>query len=244
VSRSVTTMTIHDVEHYTEEERERIIASYPEDVREARAFGIPVLGEGRVFPIARERIAVPAFAIPAHWAQIVGLDFGWDHPTAAVRLAHDRDEDCVYVVGSYRRSKEVPLIHAAAIKPWGDWLPIAWPADGLQTGKGDGVALKEHYEHEGLSLLPEHATHESGGTSVEAGVIAILERMQTGRFKVFDHLADWFEEFNLYHRKDGKIVDKLDDLLSATRYAHMMLRYAITKPAQRTRRPTRVGMVY
>ncbi len=28
----------------------------------------------------------------------------------------------------------------------------------------------------------------------------MLDRMQTGRFKVFRHLNDWFEEFRLYHR--------------------------------------------
>ena len=39
----------------------------------------------------------------------------------------------------------------------------------------------------------------------------------TGRLKVFAHLADWFEEFRLYHRKDGLIVKERDDLISATR---------------------------
>ena len=33
----------------------------------------------------------------------------------------------------------------------------------------------------------------------------MLDRMETGRFKVFEHLHDWFEEFRLYHRKDGKV---------------------------------------
>lgn len=28
-----------------------------------------------------------AFEVPAGWAQIGGIDFGWDHPTAAARLA-------------------------------------------------------------------------------------------------------------------------------------------------------------
>jgi hypothetical protein len=50
--------------------------------------------------------------------------------------------------------------------------------------------------------------------------------MERGRFKVFKHLNDWFEEFRLYHRKDGKVVKEMDDLMSATRYAVMMLRYA------------------
>lgn len=67
----------------------------------------------------------------------------------------------------------------------------------------------------------------------------MLERMQTGRFKVFSHLTLWFEEFRLYHRKDGKVVKLRDDLMSATRYALMMLRKAKVRPvpAQQTRDP-------
>jgi Terminase RNaseH-like domain len=54
-------------------------------------------------------------------------------------------------------------------------------------------------------------------------------RMQTGRFKVFAELNDWWEEYRLFHRKDGKVVKEGDDLMSATRYAVMMLRFASTK---------------
>ena len=53
--------------------------------------------------------------------------------------------------------------------------------------------------------------------------MAMLSRMQSGQFKVFDHLNDWWDEFRLYHRKDGKVVKEGDDLMSATRYAVMML---------------------
>jgi hypothetical protein len=56
----------------------------------------------------------------------------------------------------------------------------------------------------------------------------MLDRMKTNRLKVFDHHLDWFSEFRLYHRKDGRVVKENDDLLSATRYALMMLRFAQT----------------
>ena len=69
----------------------------------------------------------------------------------------------------------------------------------------------------------------SPGNSVEAGLIEMLERMQTGRFKVFSHLNEWFEEFRMYHRKDGKVVKVDDDLMAATRYAYMMRRFAVVK---------------
>ena len=50
-----------------------------------------------------------------------------------------------------------------------------------------------------------------------------------GKLKVFKEHNDWWEEFRLYHRKDGKVVKEGDDLLCATRYALMMLRHANTK---------------
>jgi hypothetical protein len=54
--------------------------------------------------------------------------------------------------------------------------------------------------------------------------------MQTGRLKIAAHLADWFEEFRLYHRDNGKIIKEFDDALCATRYALMMLRSARVQP--------------
>jgi hypothetical protein len=51
-------MTIDDVEHYSEDEKKKIIASYPPHEAEARIKGIPVLGSGRIFPVAEETISI------------------------------------------------------------------------------------------------------------------------------------------------------------------------------------------
>jgi phage terminase large subunit-like protein len=236
---SVTMMTIDDAEHYTPEQRASIIASYPAHEREARTKGIPTLGSGRIFPFADEAVSVEPFEIPKHWAQIGGLDFGWDHPSAGVKLAWDKDADIIYVTAAHRQREQTPLLFAATLLPWGDWLPWAWPHDGLQHDKGSGQALRDQYEAQRLRMLKDKATHPAaegeeegtGGNGVEAGVMELFDRMQTGRLKVFSHLKDWFEEFRMYHRKDGKIVKMDDDLLSATRYANMMKRFAITKPS-------------
>lgn len=234
----VTSMTIDDAEHYTPEQRAAIIASYPAHEREARTKGIPTLGSGRIFPIEEELIKIDPFDIPRHWPQICGIDFGWDHPSAAVKLAWDRDLDVIYVIAAHRQKEQTPLLFASTVKPWGDWLPWAWPHDGLQHDKGSGEALKEQYKAQGLNMLDDKATHPpaqgepegTGGNGVEAGVLDMLDRMQTGRLKVFSNLNDWFQEFRMYHRKDGKIVKLDDDLMSATRYANMMKRFAVIKP--------------
>lgn len=226
MTRHVTRMTIEDAEHYTPEQRAEIIASYPKHVRDARAKGIPVLGSGRIFPLTQESLEIDPFPIPDHWWEIGGLDFGWDHPTAAVRLIWDKDADIVYVTNCYKEKEATPVIHAAAVKPWSEDMRWAWPHDGYQHDKGSGDELSGQYKKQGLNMLDEHATHEQGGNGVEAGLMDMLDRMQTKRLKVFSHLAEWFGEFLLYHRKDGKVVKLFDDLISATRYALMMLRFA------------------
>lgn len=226
----VTSMTIHDALHYTEAQRKAIIASYPAHERDARALGIPTLGSGRVFPIVEDTIKETAIPIPAHWPRICGMDFGWDHPTAAVWIAWDRDTDTIHIYDCYRVKEATPAIHSLAIKAKGEWIPVAWPHDGLQHDKGSGEQLAEQYRKYGVKMLKERATFEKdGGNGVEAGIMDMLDRMQTGRFKVARHLNDWLEEFRMYHRKDGKLVKTDEDLMSATRYAIMMLRKAVVQ---------------
>ena len=230
--RIVVRMGIKDAEHYTEEERNRIIQSYPEHEREARTNGTPMLGEGAVFPVAREAISWQSTPIPDHWVRLGGIDFGWDHPTAAAWIAWDRDSDVIYVTDCYRQSKQTPVVHAAAIRSRGDWIPFAWPHDGLQHDKGSGLQLADQYRQQGVNMLPEKATFDDGSNGVEAGVMEMLERFQTGRLKIAAHLESVFEELMGYHRDNGRIVKERDDLLCAIRYAVMMRRKAVTKPSQ------------
>lgn len=221
-----TQMSIDDAAHFTQEQRAVIIASYKSWEVDARTKGIPQLGSGRVFPVNDDDLKVKAFSIPEHWPQIAGIDFGWDHPTAAARLAWDRDNDILYVTAVKRARENTPVMFAASVKFWGAWLPWAWPHDGLQHDKGSGEQLAAQYREQGLNLLRVRATFADGSNGLEAGITEMLDRMQTGRLLVFEHLSDWFEEFNLYHRKEGLIVKLNDDLMSATRYAMMMRRHA------------------
>lgn len=230
--RHDTNMTIEDALHIPPEERARIIASYPAHEREARTKGTPIMGSGLIFPVSEGDITCDAFALPKFWPQIGAMDFGWDHPFAAVRLAYDSEGDIVYVTHSYRAREETPIMHVRNLKAWGAWLPWAWPHDGLQHSKDSGEPLAKQYRANGLNMLGNHARFPDGSTGVEAGLFEMLERMQTGRFKVFKHLNDWFEEFRLFHRKDGKVVKEGDDLMAATRYGVMMLRESIVNPAE------------
>jgi Bacteriophage terminase large (ATPase) subunit and inactivated derivatives len=233
VGSHVTQMTIDDAEHYTPERRAQIIAGYLPHEREARSKGIPALGSGRVFPVTEEEISEHAIEIPDHWPRICATDFGWNHPFGAVWMAWDRDTDTVHVYDCYRIKEQTPAQHAIVLRGKGDWIPVAWPHDGLQArvGSGEPTQLAQLYRDAGVKMLGQHATHADGkGYATEPGITDMLQRMQSGRFKVAKHLNDWWEEFRLYHRKDGLIVKENDDLMSASRIGCMSLRYAATKP--------------
>jgi hypothetical protein len=199
-----------------------------------------MIGSGLVFPIDEESLACEPFQIPDHFARIAGLDFGYDHPTAVVWVAWDRDEDIVYVYDCYKMSKQTPDYHATHIneREGSHFIPIAFPHDGYQHDKGSGITLAEQYRQAHVNMLPFHFENppalgeKRGGNSVEAGLMEMLTRMEQGKFKVFNTLYDWFEEFRLYHRKDGKLIKIKDDIMSATRYATMSLRYADTETSK------------
>lgn len=230
--------TWDDAGHMTPEVKQQRLQALPEHEREMRSKGVPLMGSGLVFGIPDEEILVDPIEIPRHWVQIIGIDFGWDHPFGAAKLAWDRDSDIIYIASDYRESKAVPAIHVASIKPWGDWIPVAWPHDGLNTEKGGGETLIQKYRDLGLNVLRNKATNPpsagdlEGDNKVEPALLDMVERAQTGRLKVFRTCRHWMEEKRMYHRKDGKLVKLNDDVISASRYAFMMKRFATTIPVK------------
>ncbi|MFP9529106.1 phage terminase large subunit family protein [Pectobacterium brasiliense] len=217
-----------DAPHLSERVKKELLESYPPHQRDMRTKGIPMLGHGRIYDFSEELITCDPFPIPDHWMVIDGMDFGWDHPQARVRLAWDADEDKFYITRAYKASQTSPGEAWFATKAWAAGAPTAWPSDGLQTEKGSGIQQKAYYEEAGFDMLTERATWPDGGNSVEAGLFELYDLMRQGRLKVFRGLRDWFEEYNFYHRDEkGKIVKIRDDLLDATRYAYMMRRFSI-----------------
>lgn len=230
-------------ELYDEETKAKMRRDYPEHEREARAEGRPVLGSGLVFPVAWESISCDPFSIPPHWPRICGVDFGIAHPFSALWCAWDRDNDIWHLYDEYVESGGTTILHAAAIKsrPGAEWIPVAWPHDGLQRSKDTGIQLSESFRTNGVNMLQEMATHEPTGQphetqqsliSVEAGIDQMLQRMQTGRWKVFRTLTKWRDEYRQYHRVNGVLVKLNDDALSGSRVAFMMRRFATTEPVK------------
>ena len=220
--------TWDDAPHLTEETKENLLAEFPEWQRAMRTRGEPLRGTGLIFDFPDSEIACEPFMCPHHWYVINGMDFGWDHPQAHCQLWWDKDSDIVYLAQVWKKSKALPNEAWASTRAWSKNVPVAWPADGLQTEKRTGIRQKQGYVDEGFNMLPEHATFEDGTNSVEAGVMELYQAMKEGRFKVMRHLSDFFEEKQNYHRDEkGKIVKVGEDLLDSIRYAWMMKRHAM-----------------
>jgi phage terminase large subunit-like protein len=222
--------TWDDAPHLTTETKERLLEQYPKWQRDMRSKGEPLLGAGLIFDIDDATIKCQPIECPPHWWIIDGLDFGWDHPQAHVQLWWDKDTDVIYLAHAWKKSQKKPYEAWAVVKSWAKGVPTAWPNDGLQHEKGSGEEQRKYYSDEGWLMLEEKATWETGGMSVEQGLVELYRAMDDGKFKVFSHISDFFAEKMNYHRDEkGHIVKVQDDILDAIRYAWMMKRFAIQK---------------
>jgi phage terminase large subunit-like protein len=215
-----------DVPHLTEEEKAQMLAGCPPYLRDARVNGEAVAGIGRVYPVQESDFVIkPLQHRPDYWPCLFGIDCGW-HMTAAIWCAHDRDNDVVYVYSEHFRGEaEVPL-HAAAIKARGIWVPGVGDVAGASQTNGD--KFLDLYRAQGVRIrLPNKA--------VDAGIANVLERLSTGRLKIYNTCERLLDEIRRYSYDDkGKIKKEDDHGCDALRYALMDLDQARVKRPDNT----------
>ncbi len=236
-----------DAPHLSDEEKARLRALYPQAEGDTRATGRPLMGGGGIYTASPKQYTCEPSPIPPYWRKIIGLDFGLRHAFAIVCIAYDADNDVVVVYDAYKVQGQTPIYHSGAIRARGGeavvrgvagregtgrGIPVAWPHDGETREKGSAKRLADHYLEHGVNLLPVQACYSEdklGAQPREPITNQILERMLTGRLRVFAHLTDLLEELSSLHRDrkpPHRIVAEFDDEESALRMAVMMLRYA------------------
>lgn len=223
MSRYVVQAGWQDVPHLSQADIDDMSRSIAPHQREARMNGTPSLGSGAIFPVPEEDILIEPFQIPAWYPRIYGLDVGWNR-TAAIWGAVDRETDTVYLYSEHYRGQAEAPIHAKAIKMRGEWIPGVIDTAARGRSQTDGRSLWQLYEDEGLQL-------HKADKAVESGLMEMLDRLSTGRLKVFSTLQHWIAEYRLYRRDEkGRVVKENDHLMDATRYMCLGLHNADTKP--------------
>ena len=217
-----------DVPHLDEAWKNQELAEMPPHLRDARSKGLPSLGSGAIYPIAKEEFIVPPFQVPAWFRRGYALDVGWNR-TAALFGAHDLDNDVLYLTAEHYRGQAEPPVHAAAIKARAqDWMPGFIDPASHGRSQIDGKALFDLYLELGLKL-------SNAINAIEAGILEVWQRLSTGRLKVFSNLINWLAEFEFYRRdENGKIVKEADHLMDCTRYLVLAIARMIVKPLPRT----------
>ena len=186
-----------------------------------------VSGEGRrVYPILDADLVVPEFAIPANWRRAYGFVVIWNR-VAVVWGALDPHSDVLYICGEYLAEADLP-VHAAAIRSEGDWIPGLMDPTANGRDQIDGEYLMQALRKHGLVL-------QAIDNPLQSGVSAVLQRMRSGRLKVFASCVEYLQEHRLYrHDEGGQIVQENDDLQDALRCLVNGIASMRTKPVQPT----------
>ena len=225
-------ITSNEAKHITAERRAELVSEYSDAERETRLEGTPQLGTGPVFPIELLSGMVKSFdptdALPSWARHVVGIDFGFDHPFAAVYIAWDHQTGQVWVLDSFRMERSSALYHVQRIHSMtrGLKVPIAFPHDGHTHDKGSGLSLAAQYKSFGANMMATHAVnHGTKQNNLEPALEEMREPMFSGKLTIASHNTELLEELRSYHRdEDYRVVKQRDDLVSALRYAIMMRR--------------------
>lgn len=214
-----------DNPHLSEETKIHLRRSLQPYELEAREKGLPNIGTGLVYQFTDSDLLTESFEIPQHFTHFCGMDVGYKNPTAVVWCAHDRDNDVIYVYKDYSVSEQTPYFHSASLLAMGlNWIPTLCDPSVNQKEKADGVSLGEHYKKAGLNYI-------NARYSKEEAISEIINRVRTGRFKVFNSCQKFLDERRRYSRgKDGRPVKKDDHIMNAVEFAILDgLKYARVK---------------
>lgn len=223
----------NDAPWLSEDMKARLLDDTPEHLKKARMEGVPAMGSGNVYPVAVENFLIDAIRIPDSWPRMFALDVGWNR-TAVLWGALDPVTDTLYIYDEHYMGQAMPAVHGYAIKSRGEWIQGVFDPAARGRSPNDGRKMIQTYKDLGLTLFP-------ADNSVDSGIQNVLQRLVSGKLKVFKHLVNFQKEYVLYRRdRNGKIVKENDHLMDALRYIVMNLIRMSNKSEQN---PTR-GMKY
>lgn len=215
-NKYVVLCSVYDAPHLTEDMINEMLEDMPPHLAQAKLYGIPYLGAGAVYPVAREQIIVDPFKIPDYWPRVYGMDTG-HVATAALWAAINPDTNVIYLYAEYKEGQQPPAVHSEAIKKISQFKQMWGIVDCHSQNRVGAYGTQDYkiYEDLGLNLIPSDG---SAGV-VEAGILDVYDMFCTGQLKIMSHLTKTLAEYGVYRRgDDGRPIKRNDHLMDCLRY--------------------------
>jgi len=186
----------------------RAVSHLSEASQNARLFGMFTSQSGLVYPeFDRAVHVVKPFVIPDHWPRDICIDFGVRNPFAALWIAHDQDNDCLYVYREYYKTEKTTLENGRMIIALGAKDPdLRWIVADPESKDGRLLLARE------LGLHTKPAPKHYGVTET---INLVKERLKLNAegvpaLMVFQSCKELIKEFRKYKWSKTKGKDRPD----------------------------------
>ena len=185
--------------------------------------------EGMIYDVFDEEhhlVDEPRILNPGQPVEYIGgIDFGWNHPTAACVVANDPESERAVIIAEHRQPSSTIAEHAEALQAMAPTEDMVWYAD---PSAPQLIAELREY---GLNIT-------EADNDVTAGIGSVYAALKDDRLRIYRGLTHTRSEIASYAWKRDRNsatftdepVKRNDDLMDAARYAIHSPR---TKPALR-----------
>lgn len=197
---------------YSKEEFERAKVTMPEWKFNMFYLGQFTRPEGLIYKdFNPARHIIEPFDIPKNWRRIVGVDFGYNNPTAAIWIAISPD-DIMYVYREYY--KRFKLVEES-----GKEIKRLCEGERIERLYCDPSAPASIEQYKRLGLPAQEANNK-----VKTGIESVITRFKDNRLFIFRGVSNILDEIEDYRWKEhndnieDEPVKEYDHALDALRY--------------------------
>ena len=232
---SMVRATWDDITHISEEDKAQLRKGFASYELDARTYGMPMVGHGRIFPFNRGDIifSEKEVTISPQWPHLIGIDIGHGagrDPSAAVQVAWDEVNDVIYVTNARLSSTNTTRDLGRLIATIDHTNNVVWPSDANRSSMNSDSTVADQLRQLEIKLLGKPFMNPRGADGKKnnfkaPGINHIIERFSERRLLISERLCSQLldEIENYAYTETGKIQDGKDHCIDAMRYAIMSI---------------------
>ena len=223
-----------DQTHISDKDQKEAIKGYAAYERDARVYGMPIAGHGRIYPYEESQVVYDPreVNIETSWNHLIGIDIGHGHggdDSACILVAYDEENKTIYVTDEAVGQTDTTREMAKLITRVNHIVPVAWPSDANKTDMRSQSTVAEELREMQVNLLGKPFINPKGADGKRnnwkaTGINYINSMFSDGKLRISANCVCLIDELLQYqYDKNGKIQDGNDHALDAFRYAIMSL---------------------